>query len=1350
MAQSLKLQLEILVNGSGKSIGELQKIKDAASSAAKSAAEESKASRTSLGASAAQVAELAFRYNNVVGAIQNLVATARPAYDLLIGSNERLNQQILSVGANLASASRISIGGNEITDPTAKIKATESSVRAALKQIEIDTQSLVGVTSQQVNELFEITLTNASVLANQSKQFPDAISAATTLTKGWAASLQVVGVPLAQARQEITSILTGQIDQNSKLAKTLKITSDQVRNWQSQGVLVDKLNEKLQVFVAGNAIAARSIGGISSNIQDLVERLAREAGAPFLEPIISALAAIEKYLKENEQAIQFFFKQFTDAALATGASLADVFGPLAKDLLSIATDLGPIALAAFKGLSDVIVGLGQVIAPVARLLTATAAVIADLAASPIGQIAVETIVVTAAIAALIPIIEAFALVSVAGYTGMAAFGAAALITASTVGALVVALGPLAALVGLLAVTAATNELEDTNEALEAYGDQVLQSIDAVASLGSELKKLDAIRKAGGVLTAEQIAREKQLNASAAIQLESINAKIKALKELKVAESQESNRKGQIATLEAQAKKIQEVTGGLVLQANALEDLGKTQELSDKRLAQAKTQVKSEGNGSSADFAKATKEVISLAKERAKLGEATAEASAAEVLAIKNNTKAELATRRDARDAIIEIYDSRIAKIKELIEVDQLQSDAGLEELAKIRDNGDLEPKTRRKAAQEIIGIRKEQIAAETAEITAGQAKISAAQAQQRLGEAAADKETTSLKLAELDKRSEATKVSLANSTNDTERRKLTAELEQGLAEREKTEAEFLERGRKRAIEDFDERRNLLKTRRDLGQVSQSQSNAEILANDTTQFDLQIQQLQDNLAKLAKTDTEGRGSIASKVAEIESKKEAAQKNYFEEAIKLSNTNAEQVQKVIQTAYEGQLISEDEYYRTRADNALLQADNEIVIQRQKLARLGEADTEGRNAIAARIAELQSKRIGALDQFYQAELEQIKRYQAQANQLLTQAETERQSLIQISVNRQLSTVEKTEQAKLTSQRKSLNDQLALAKEQENAIDALSDQTRSADAERAYQIEVQAARANTAQFTLKILEQEGQQIQFNRGLAIDSIESQLAAQNRLADAQLGNIASVSAAQARASKSAEAVGDREANAIDRISKSLELQKSLYEARLNLTRAIQSAQSTAGDIEGEKVKSAIELTKQLQAGNLSYREQEIIQKRLVELTGSNSKSIYELTLRQSELEKQAAQRKQQALLFEQEQARSQLILEQKKNDLATQRSVIEAKIAEIKAKQSLLDAQTNLQQSRLNDQKTIQAAQGDLGKAKQQAPGLERDRSVADAESKLALAKQQAITNQSNGQQSIDLARQQVDFVSQT
>jgi hypothetical protein len=1272
---SKKLELALLISAQGapQTVAQIQQVNKAVTQVGQN---------QGIGAVAAGFAETAFRINNVIGLLQNLRAAAQPAYDALIGANERLNAQLLSSQTNLASSSRIFSGGEEITDPTAKIQASQGQLRAALKQIEADTQSLVGVTSAQVNELFQITLTNAAALNEQSKQFPDAISAATSLTKGWAASLKVVGVPLFQARQEINSILKGQIDQNSTLAKNLNITDKMVEQWRSQGILVDELNKRLNTFVAGNAIAARSIEGISSNIQDLIERIGRTSGEPLLEPLIDVLADIERYLKINEAGITAFFRGLADGGAQAIDSL-DKFEPTFKFLERAIADLSVVAGTLFQAAID-----GSIIV-----------------AEEIQR-------------QFKPALDTLGL----------------------------------AIDGLAKIAELINERRsaDANDALQAYSDQLLNTIDTVAGLSSELKKLDDIRKSGGTLTAQQLEREKQLRASAKIQAEYIQEQIKQLKTLTNLNADQAGlRDGNVMALEAQTKALQNATGGMVLQGIALDELGTSTEQFTKQLENAQRQIKSEGQGSKEVFSKAAKDVVNLAKSGVEAKQLTIEAAREQLEAIRNNTKVELETQTAAKQAIDGLIDGRISKIKELIDVSRLGAEAGLNELVQIRDDSTLESATRRKAGQQIVAIRREQIAAETAELTAGNARITALQAEQRLSEAQADTEATRIKIAELNKRAEASQVALENATGDTERQRIAAEIQQQQADEAKIRADFAERERKREVEYYNQLRNLTKAQRDLGRIDQEQANREILNIDQAQIDAQLKQQSEALSRLSENDSQGRQVVLAQIAELESRKIAIQRQYFDDAIKLTNTRYEQEAGAIAIAYKQQLIDEEEFNLLRAENAQKQAEAEIISQRARLAQLGEADIQGRNAIQARINELLIKRIETNGQYYQAELEQIKRFQQQAIQAISEAETQQAILRSQAANQEISTLEKTEQAKLDSAKASAEAQLTLAKDQERKLLELANVTRSPDAERQYQQEVRSARLATAQATLRLLEQEGQQIQFQRGLAIKAIEDQQAARERATNAQLGNLSALQAAQARSVRESEAASQRETAAIENISKALERQNGLFTARANLAKALQDAEGTAGTIEADKVKTAIELTKQLQAGNLSDRERLVIQRQLTALTGSNTKTIADLTREQQRVEAEAAQRKQAALLFEQNQARLQLTLDQRRNELANQRALIEARIAEIKAKQAVIDAQQALQQERINSQRNIQSAQAQLDSAQQQAPGQARDRAVADAQARLNLAQQQAQTNQANAQQSIVLAQQGLGLAQQ-
>jgi hypothetical protein len=1370
VAAPLKLQLEILAKGGGATVDELQRVRDKVREVSNSEF------GAGLSAQVAKVAELAFQYNNVVSAIQNLVATARPVYELLIGSNERLNAQILSSQTNLASATRVFSGGVEVTDPTAKINASRDSIRLALKQVEIDTQQLVGVTSAEVNELFQITLTNAASLNNQSKAFPDAISAATQLTKGWAASLKVVGVPLVQARQEINSILKGQVDQNSILAKNLNITNDQVNQWRSQGRLVDELNKRLDVFVAGNAIAARSIDGVGSNIKDLIERLARTTGEPLLEPIINGLVAVEKYLKSNEEAITRFFTTLTDQVLKSGGDIGTAFAPLGKTLLQIGEDLGPIALSAIKRLLLVFVDLARVIAPLAELLAGVVGVLVDLAATDLGGVVVQTAAVVIALtqlgtiaaglaAAALPALSAAVLATVTSLGTLYA-SALAVATGNTAMALSIpalqtafrlltgeaialnaALIPLTAAIALTVLVKTTNDLKDANDALESYGQQLIGTVEAVRKIAAELDQFNKIRERGGALTDEQIKREKFLQGAATAHKESIRDQIKNLKEFKPANDDQARlRDNNIKQLEIESKILDKATGGIKLQGKELEKLGDIREQLTRKIADAQRLIKSEADGDPVQFSKAAKEIVDLTQKQVQAKQISMESARTQLETIKNNTKVEVETQIAAKEAIDKLYNSRIAKIKELIETSELVADAGLEELGKIRDDLTIEPATRRKAGQQIVGIRKEQIATETAVIATGKAQIELLQTQQRIGEAAADRELTKSKIAEIAKRIEVNKIAQQNATGETERAKLIQEERQLGLERDKLRADIGARSRKRALEDFDERRNLIKAQNDLGRIDEATYNRQILDNDRAQNELAIRQQQTILSELKSTDKEGREAINAQIALLESKKIEIFNAYDRREIDRQNQFYDQELTMLEAAKNAKLLTEKDFGDLRAANRIKQADAEIEINRRAIDRLGSADLEGRNALNAKINALESRKIGLLDQLYQSQLEQIKIAQDRATQLIQSSELERNTLIGRLANRQLTAQEEIDRRKLLSSRQSVTEQLELARQQERELAKLVGKTRSPETERAYQREVQAAQLSTARLTLNLLDNEASEIARVRDLAIKRIEDENAARNRQIDRQLSQIEVVKNARNIAALKQENQANREVALIELTSKALERQNGLEQAKYNFARAIREATAVGSSLEIDKLKQGIELTKQLEAGGLRDKERIIIQQQIAQLVGGNGRSIFDLTRKQQELEAKAAEDKREGLIFEQVQAQAQLSLDQAKNDLALRRQLIESQIAEVKSKQTLLDAQAVRDQDRLNTAKAVGAAREGLDRAQKLAPGRERDRQVADAENRLQVALENGLRTAQNAQQGVDLATQQVDL----
>jgi len=291
-----------------------------------------------------------------------LSAAAQAFYSSAIAQNLELERLILSSATAIAGTSQVFRDGFEITEPLQKIQALTGEVEKAFEYIREETFKLSGVTSNDVIPLFE-------VLAAQISTVGGGIQDAADLAVKFAAGLSVIGIPLSQARQEINSIVSGTINANSQLAKTLGITNEQVRQWKAQGTAIEEINSRLQVFLSGNELQAKTLAGITSNIQELVQEFFRLMGAPLVEPLVDGFRRVYDLLLANRETLR-------EIATAVGERLGAAFrfvvdlteqvgrklGTALQDALSrfdlgkleqLMVDLGQFAAVAVQGLAEV-------------------------------------------------------------------------------------------------------------------------------------------------------------------------------------------------------------------------------------------------------------------------------------------------------------------------------------------------------------------------------------------------------------------------------------------------------------------------------------------------------------------------------------------------------------------------------------------------------------------------------------------------------------------------------------------------------------------------------------------------------------------------------------------------------------------------------------------------------------------------------------------------------------------------------------------------------------------------------------------------------------------------------------
>lgn len=770
---------------------------------------------------------VSFGFNQITQSVQTMMAAARPAYEFLIGSNERLNAQLLSSQTNLASATRIFKNGVEIKDPTEKIKSTRPQLEGALKQIEKETEDLVGVTSAQVNELFQITLQNASQLNNQSKQFPGPIQAATSLTKGWAASLKVIGLPLAAASQEVNSILRGQLDQNSALGKNLNLTNEQINKWKAQGILVDEINKRLETFVAGNAIAAQSIEGISSNIQDAFEILGREVGKPLLQPVINALDAGFKYIKANREAVIGFFKSVVDESLLSGQSIAQNLKPIFGVVAGLAQAIAP----GFNAVFQTVLKLGEVVAatlsPVITLL-GVALTPAIQAFSIIFQVLDSILgLFMQAFRATQPVRDAIAGIALQIQDFFNQFGGgwtnAIADVERFISASIAAIQPFLNFLGSQIGGAAQAAIK----ALEPIGKFFANLFGGAMTVANNFGK--------AAITSLQLISKEVANSPIGKVITALLKELDKLTGNSFSKGAENFNKAFNQTGNA----AQGATDQITIQGKELDRLGNTYEQLEKKVNNAQRVIVEQGSGDPERFKAAAKELIDLTNQQVQSGAITEAEGQKRLQALADNTKLEFSLQQSAKKAIADLGQS-----------------ANQEEIDRIKQQ------------QQAID---EQIASGYLSQEEGQKQITALKQQEQQKQLDFLNEQLQKEL-------------VAGGANDSDRAK---KLRQQIAQTETELAKSGQRAREDAfkarLNDFDEQQKILEGKRAQGQVSEQEFNDQSFKLTNDKLDAELTNIREKRSRLKATDKEGLEALAAQEAEILKKRVDAAEKYENEKI-----------------------------------------------------------------------------------------------------------------------------------------------------------------------------------------------------------------------------------------------------------------------------------------------------------------------------------------------------------------------------------------------------------------------------------------------------------------------------------
>lgn len=297
------------------------------------------------------------------------ITAAAAAIGALLGAGMGL-RQFISAGVQFsASMETARIGIAAILTSTQKIVDAQGRQLEGAEKFAAATQLAASIQKDlQVINLQTAATTEQIVAAFQGILAP-ASAAGLTLeqtletTKLMVQATSAMGLGLQQAVQEARDLLTGSIDMNSQLARSLGITNEQVKLWKEQGILFEQLQERLRGFELAGKQTQETWAGVVSNLKDAVSITSAEAFRPlfdFLKQIFKDIAASlvtveEGQIRVNQRVVEF------------GHALATVIIPLLKGVEAIVKGIAGV----FADVASVAQRVQSIISPLSRLTSRT-------------------------------------------------------------------------------------------------------------------------------------------------------------------------------------------------------------------------------------------------------------------------------------------------------------------------------------------------------------------------------------------------------------------------------------------------------------------------------------------------------------------------------------------------------------------------------------------------------------------------------------------------------------------------------------------------------------------------------------------------------------------------------------------------------------------------------------------------------------------------------------------------------------------------------------------------------------------------------------------------------------------
>ncbi|MGN6186674.1 MAG: hypothetical protein ACTHQM_23800 [Thermoanaerobaculia bacterium] len=275
--------------------------------------------------------------------------------------NQELEGTQLAIAGLLYANSRYTDSLGNVVDSSVAFEAANAESLSILADLQRESLK-TAATVPQIADAFAIVygaLGQAGISADK--------SAVVQLTARLTQAAGAMKIPMDQIRQEINSLLTGQVTSDSTIAKRLGLDNASIKQMTAAGTLVAEIMQRTDGYAKASEAQANTVSSKLVNTIEVITATLSKAFAPLIEKSKGALDAVFSFFEANGERITTFVQRVVEGAdrviTAIGKWTSEHKG-LVEEILAI----GAVALAAAAGYGIIAAAIAAITSPITLVI----------------------------------------------------------------------------------------------------------------------------------------------------------------------------------------------------------------------------------------------------------------------------------------------------------------------------------------------------------------------------------------------------------------------------------------------------------------------------------------------------------------------------------------------------------------------------------------------------------------------------------------------------------------------------------------------------------------------------------------------------------------------------------------------------------------------------------------------------------------------------------------------------------------------------------------------------------------------------------------------------------------------